>query len=1767
MQREILRYWVLWFIFVMGLFAQNSTPLKIEKYYSDSTPNDISICARVDRYFGATDAKAAKPYVKIVPNQYFKLRLSYDVICIGGLKPQTEYSVTIDKNIPLGSLKLDKRYDFKQKTDDYMPSFNFTDSGYILPAKGDISIPIETLNVNKLSVSLYRINQNNLMGIINRYGLFRAISRYSLENVKKRDGYMLWKKKLPIESKKNISKTTAIPVGKYLKKLKPGVYILGATTFDKEGMEKEYETVTQWFMVSDIGLYTLEGDKGLHIYTKRISDASKYKKVKLQLVSKNNEVLGTVVTKNGYGFFNKALLKGKWGLAPKAIYAYGDNGDFTVLDLSHPALDLTDRGVAGRKAPEYYDGFIYSNRDIFRPGKSVPYTLLLRDSLGHVVSGVKLSLKLLDSRGVEVDKKAVTTDKLGAVSGVFKTSKNAETGRWSIVAYAGNNEPVAKLGFLVEDFVPPKIEVLVQKKPKELKPNTKAVVKAKVKYLTGDVFPNAEGEFKVILHKAKIPFKAYAGYQFGKINDSFSNDYVQEEQFTGDENGSVILPVNLDTVAKTSLPVSAYVKISVNEPGGRPVERGFNIFFNDKYGYIGIKPNFDYDAVDLNVKPSFNLVYIRNGKPVNMKLHYRVIAEEVEWNWQYSDDRWEYYQTYSDDSEIQKGNFETNTHPSAFTLDKLDWGTYRLEVSDEKGIISSYRFNVGYEVGSSKASPDRLPIATDKKVYAPNDTVKINMTPKFSGPVLVNIANSRIVESKEVMAKEGVPLKLEFKIKKEWASSTYVLATAFRAQNKKLGASRAVGVAHIEIKDPKRVIDVKIDAPKKIKSDSKLKVILHSKKALKESVYVTLAAVDKGVLNITKYSTPKPEQFFWGQKKLAIEIRDIYADLIKAVGEHAEFEVGAGDVMEMGLHKEVTSNKRKVISFMSKPVSFNKNGKAVIDFDIPNFQGSLKLMAVVWSKNGVGSSDSVVIVKDPISLEAYMPRFLANGDTAQIMLSAMFDKDSVSKGEYSFKIQTTGGIEIDRKVLKFSYDGIHNFMQSLFIKAKSIEDGKIAVSVLKNGKTVAKRDFELAVRSPYPQNYIRRAGILNKDASITVNTLIDAARWQSINNLRLTVLGSPLVPLNSIEKELKDYCCRCAEQTTSRAFPYLSDKTSYAKERIEGAIERLKSLQKINGSFGLWYGSKESTWVSAYVLDFLTRAKLQGYKVAEKNINEGLKWLQNSLYRWSNDNQKQEADAYALYVLARNSKILMSDILFHVNNPKTLITSGFAWGHLAASLALLGEKEKATEVFKRAVKGLGNVGYYANYGGVLRDKAALIVLMKEAKTTVKMAESLFVDLALDLKDRKYLSTQEMSQIIRATKIMDIKPVKLNLMLGNKNYNSKKPFVMQSKTLLGLPDISNHSSTSVWYNLGFVGTPKASSYNESDNRGFSISKNFYDMYGNKLDTTQIAKNTRVVVVISGKIEDRAIDRPMIMDFLPSGFEIENPDISGIDEISALNWIKNISATEKRGYRDDRFTAALKIDATSTFKVAYIARAVTLGRYALPPVLIEDMYKPRYRAFSKFDTEKLAIKKSSEIVLQKPIPDTNVTKTNVPVVLTSRDYRKLMNSKAGNFDKYTIVQLNHLRNGIFAQAGLDFSKDNPALYKLFSKFDWYKPTTSSGKTVYSKLTALQEANVLALLKEEKRRCGGNLVLSDFYRVSVKQLNKKYLKRYSKKDLRILRNSLIARYGLLINDKKLTQIFSYMPWYKPNPEITASEIIDKKMSDLQRANIQTILKVEKE
>ena len=1784
---KILQQLIIWILLLnISIFAQNNKFISINEIYEIKNNSSIQLCARLSDYVYINNLKKAKTYISIEPKEYFKLSIDYNGICLQGLKARREYTIHINKNIPLQKFTLNRDYTLRKKTTDYKSNYNFKDHGYILPSKGDITIPIESMNVKELEIRLYRINSRNLMDKINKYGLKRAIYSYDLRGVANTDGYIVWSKKIDIKSQANISTITALPIGENLKNRESGVYILQALEIDPTDGKvlDEYNSVMQWFMISDIGVYTLRGDNGMKVYTRELSTTKEYNNVKLELIARNNEILYTTTSKNAEAFFPANVLNGKGGLSPKAIYAYGKNDDFSVLDLSIQPHDLSDRGVQGRNNPGIYDAFIYSSRGIFRPSELVPLHILVRDNLSNASAGTRLSLKVFDSKREEIYSKMLTTDESGYANTTLNTSLSTNRGKWSVELYAGRSKPIGKLSFLVENFIPPKIKIDIEKNIESIKVKEQINIKGKASYLNNIPLANANIEVETTLYQSKNPFNGYESYSFGDIQNKFSNTILETKKYKTGQNGEINIPFIIDKkLDYNTHPISALVTVAVRELGGRAVKKRMKMFLVDRDGYIGVKPNFENGAIDMNAKAKFEVVYLKESKKQNKTLNYRLIEEKRHWNWVSQGSSWGYEKSYSDNETIASGTIETSSDtPITIELSKLDWGSYRLEVvgENENRMLTSYRFTSGYEESLSKSSPDRLPVALDKQTYRLGETVKVHITAKFTGPAIISIANHSIVESKNIELELGKEKVVEFKVSKEWGSSTYVLATAFRPQSKKLGANRAIGLAHIKIVNPKKILELELKYEKRVKSSNpttiKVKTINSAtSKTPAQNTFLTLALVDDAVLRLTNYRLQSPKEYFFGQQKLGIEIRDMYSELIKSEGASAEFNVGAGDIAPMVLFSkkkgEEISNKREVVSIMTRVLKFDKSGEANITVDIPDYQGSLKLMAIAWNKDAIGSTSADMIIKDNISTEIYLPSFISVGDMAKSLLTVDFD-ENLTLGEYELEFTNKNEKqEISKKIFKYIFDGkASRFKQNINVEAPLLSDNTLTLEVFKDGVSLVKKEWKLAVRSKYPEVYSRKMGILNSSEVFDAKSIIDSSNYSGINNLALKISSKALLPTESISHELIAYSGRCAEQTTSRAFPLLFMSKKRAdelginrQEIIESAINRLANYQKLNGGFGLWSSSYASMWISSYVLDFLIKAKELGYDVPNKNINLGLKYLENNLNKWSENSSSLEADCYALYVLTKSGHTLMSEILHHTNSKNSKIKSAQAWGHLGVSLSLVGERKLAKEMFKRANNSLANnlltSSYFSNYGGSLRDEASLVLLTKESELGLNW-EAKLADLSLGVKDREYFSTQEMSLLLRVSSLTKLKSSKLLLTSNGNSLNVKNDeYTLKTDNLESLNKITNISNSKNWYTLSFQATPN--NYNLVKNNGFDIIKKYFTINKEEINESYFEQGEKVVVVIAGKIHNSQIQNPQIVDWLPAGFELENPNISGIDVVTAVEWIKTLTPTSNISYKNDRYEAAINIEGTQkgVFAIAYIARVVTKGHYTLPPVQIEDMYKPRYRAVGEVVEKQIVIgDKSREI--KKPIVKTISTKK-----LEDADYIFVNKNRITDTTNYTILQLNFLRNAIFAHSGFNFEKSNPMLHKLFSNFAWYHPNKKSSSIIYAGMSDLQKANIQILAEEERRR-GGGLVLADFYRVNSKLLTKNDLKGYSKHQLFILRNSLFARRGVKFKNSELNEIFSYMPWYKPT-DVSSSIVFDEQMSKQEKENIMLMVKMSKE
>jgi uncharacterized protein YfaS (alpha-2-macroglobulin family) len=143
------------------------------------------------------------------------------------------------------------------------------------------------------------------------------------------------------------------------------------------------------------------------------------------------------------------------------------------------------------------------------------------------------------------------------------------------------------------------------------------------------------------------------------------------------------------------------------------------------------------------------------------------------------------------------------------------------------------------------------------------------------------------------------------------------------------------------------------------------------------------------------------------------------------------------------------------------------------------------------------------------------------------------------------------------------------------------------------------------------------------------------------------------------------------------------------------------------------------------------------------------------------------------------------------------------------------------------------------------------------------------------------------------------------------------------------------------------------------QGFRIERSYFTLDGKPADPAKARQNDRFAVVLKITDEKPQFSRIMVADYLPAGFEIDNPHLVSSGDAGKLPWIADGAAETHAEFRDDRFAAAFERKAgdPAVFTAAYVVRAVTPGTYVLPQASVEDMYRPD--RFARTGTGKIVV----------------------------------------------------------------------------------------------------------------------------------------------------------------------------------------------------------------
>ena len=1524
---------------------------------TDTQVESDSAAPRICAVFNEELVKAGVDYAPFVQlsDPTLVVQINDGQLCIDGVNHGERYRIVLREGLPAASGEtLTRPTELNLYVRDRTPAVRFTSRAYVLPRLGDIAIPLETVNLPEVDLELRRMTDRNLIRSM-QTGLFNSpLYPYDEERLADQFASTVWEGTAQTQSQLNRDVLTRVPLDEVLTDAEAGIYILTASVPGADPYDNP--PATQWFVLSDLGIATYLGVDGLTVAVRGLGDAAAKEGAIVTLLSEGNAVLGTTTTDaDGTAQFAAGLTRGLGVNAP-ALVTVSDSDDAAFLSLRDAAFDLSDRGVEGREPSPPIDVFMTTDRGAYRAGEVIHVTALMRDAQAGSVGNVPLTAVLTRPDGVEYSRTTSTTALAGGHVFALPTAGSAPRGTWKIaLTVEGDAAPLASSAVLVEDFLPERVDFDLSL-PSDLRQGDSPLLSIDARYLFGPPAGDLEIEGEALL-RAATTLDGYEGYRFGRYDEPLNAEVTYLNGGRTDSVGRAEVAVNMANL-NAAQPLELRVTARVTEGSGRPVERQITASILPGRDMIGIKPMFD-DVVTEGSTAEFQVIGLGTNltpEPMDIQWTLNRVTTRYQWYSLYGDWRWE---PITRRERVASGAAALADGPITVSAD-VEWGQYELVVERTGAdyLASATSFYAGwYAPAAATDTPDVLQASLDATSYAIGDTATFRIVPRYAGTAVVTVMSNQLITMKTVAVTEGENL-IQLPVTAEWGAGAYVSATVIRPMDVAAGRNpaRALGLGYAAVDPAQKALQVSMIAPETAQPRERLEVAVQvGGVQAGETAYVTLAAVDLGILNITGFDSPDPAGHYFGQRKLGVELRDIYGRLIDGLNG-AMGTVRSGGDAQAGLSQQSPPPTEELVAYFEGPVIVGADGKATVGFDLPAFNGTVRLMAVAWSDTGVGQSEADVLVRDPVVVTASVPRFLAPGDQSRMLLEIVHADGPA--GQMGLNVQANGLALANVPPATITLPEGGKLVYAIPFAAFDVGVHDINISLTTpDGRSLTKSLTVPVVRNDPETSRISRFNLAAGD-SFLFDSQVFAGFAAGTGSAALSV--GPLARLDApgLLSSLDRYPYGCTEQITSRAMPLLyldgvaaamglgsRDQTA---ERISESIAEVLSNQSANGAFGLWRAGSGDMWLDAYVTDFLSRAQVAGHAVPEIAFRNAIDNLRNRVNYYPDFDSGGADLAYALFVLAREGDAAVGDLRYYADQKADAFDT-IALAHLGAALAQYGDQPRADRLLGQAGRNLEidyasaeALGWRSDYGTRRRDAAAVLALAVEAGSQAIDRETITLALA---QTNGPASTQEASWTLLAANALISDLSSEGITVNGQTPAGPIAYVLEDEagaTPLTFANTGPRSTEVTLTTFGVAEIPEPAGGN-----GYAITRAYFDTDGNPVSNPSVAAGSRLVTVLTVTPFGRQDARLMVNDPLPAGFEIDNPNLLQGGDIRALEWLEPIRG-ENAEFRSDRFLAAVDWRSDKPFQLAYIVRAVSPGSFHHPAASVVDMYRPQMRA---------------------------------------------------------------------------------------------------------------------------------------------------------------------------------------------------------------------------
>jgi alpha-2-macroglobulin len=1251
-------------------------------------------------------------------------------------------------------------------------------------------------------------------------------------------------------------------------------------------------------------------------------------------------------------------------------------------------LSLSRFDVAGVEAQRGLKGYIYGERGVWRPGDSVYLNFVLEDITGKLPAGHPIHFEVSDPKGAVRYRHVVTPDashagKGGVYALHFATHPDAPTGNWLARVEVGGAKFTQTLK--IETVKPNRLKLDLDfgKKALSTADNGTNQGQLSVRWLHGAVAQNLKAKVEMSARSAVTQFPNFKDFVFEDPARGFWTEPQVLFDGTIDDAGRAKVPFTLQLDNQTPGKIIVNFKVRAFEQGGDFSTDNFALDYFPYPRMVGVR------MPDKPVINKSNDVFVacvdNNGRPLANQV-VEVGLYRCDWRWWWDEDRTENVSQFNSATHvnaIDKATLRTDAQGRAVFKAKPDrWGRYLVRVTDSEGGDQGHAAGAFFWVGypdqiddlRSRNAAAMLPLAADKEKYNIGDKINIKVPGSQGGRALVTIENGqKVVKHQWFDTKPGDNV-LTLDATADMAPAVYAHVTLLQPHAQTLNdlPIRLYGVVPLNVENPATYLSPVVEMPDALRPDERFTVKVRESAGM--ACMYTLAIVDEGLLDLTRFKTPNPRELFFAREALGVQTWDLYDYVLGAYAIDMQRILGVGgDGINQKSKNAAQVNRFKPAVIHLGPFPLAKGQTATHNLQINNYVGSVRVMAVMSApapagRGAYGSAEKTVPVRKPVMVLPTLPRVLGPGEALRLPVDVFAMEQQVKSVTVRVR-EVTGMVTIagsPTQTIEFSEPGQKMAYFDLKVGDKA-GPAKFIVEAQGAGES-ARSEIDIMVRHAMPMMTMAQKGVIEPGQEWVPNFNVQA--YAAVDELTLEV--SALPPCN-FTRHL-DYLIRyphgCLEQTTSGAFPQLyvdmlsplsQKQRDQVTKNIMAAVNKIQNQQEASGGFSYWPGGEVSEWGTTYAGHFLLEAKAKGYAVPEQVLTKWAEYQSNLARSWRmsvqdpnrqwvyHDDQMQQA--YRLYSLAAAGKASIGD-MNRMREEKNLYSET---AHLLASAyAVAGKPEVSKELIGKSWPNQYQYDWCGyTYGSDLRDRALLLETYVHAGDMPRAAAMVnHLSDVLNGDQNWYWNTQSLATCLRALSKYAMAngttgPAYTYTVGGSaKTGDASKPI---SRTTLdtetGKITVKNTGKTRLYAYLVSKVLPKAGTATATENEQINMNIAYKSMSGAPLDITNVKQGTDFIAEVTVSRKTAFLynfNELALTQIFPSGWEITNSRMNNQSTGTQ-------SVAEYQDFRDDRVMTYFDLNYGSnsvTFKIQL--NAAYVGRYFLPTTTCEAMYDYRIRA---------------------------------------------------------------------------------------------------------------------------------------------------------------------------------------------------------------------------